>query len=57
MSQVLLQSAQEATGGPFRVAAPFAGDVVSRALHNAYDDGLDLPEDIRSLLDCLDQFE
>lgn len=60
-----ITSSYDAGQGSFRVATPFVGDVVSGALHHAYDgayvgayDGRDdLPADLRCLLDCLDQVD
>jgi hypothetical protein len=56
-----ITSSYDAGQGSFRVATPYVGDVVSGALHHAYDgayDGRDdLPADLRCLLDCLDRVD
>ncbi len=57
MSHSQSTSSYDAAQGSFVVATPFAGDVVSGALHCAYDGRDDLPDDWMSLLDCLDRID
>ena len=57
MSHGQTTSTYDAAEGSVLVATPYAGDVVSGALHCAYDGRDELPDDWMSLLDCLDRID
>ena len=57
MSEAFHTSRQAATSGGFRVVAPGPGDMLSGALHHAFDDRRTMPEDFLNLLAKLDRVE
>lgn len=57
MAEVILNAAQAANQSGFYVAAPYLGDIVTGALHCAYDDQRNLPDAFRVLLEALDRID
>ena len=57
MTEMFASTRHQSEAGAFRVSAPRMGDVLSGALHSAYDDQRTMPDEFAVLLARLDHID